>query len=107
MSNIEIYGPPNRGVSRQVGRSLARIDGHTSLQIARAHGQADIQAAQVDAVAAVAQRAMQGVAFVSQIEQQLGQAVPLAVTRLQAIGDLAALSMGQVVTDTVTKLRRL
>ncbi len=107
MSNIEIYGSTNRGVSRQVGRSLARIDGQTSVQIARVQGQADVQAAQVDAVAAVAQRAMQGVAFVSQIEQQLGQAVPLAVTRLQAIGDLAALSMGQVVTDTVTKLRRL
>ncbi len=107
MSNIEIYGSTNRGVSRQVGRSLARIDGQTSIQLAQVHSQSDIQAAQVDAVAAVAQRAMQGVAFVSQIEQQLGQAVPIAVSRLQAIGDLAALSMGQVVTDTVTKLRRL
>jgi hypothetical protein len=107
MSNVEIYSATNRGVSRQVGRSLARIDGQTSIQLAQVHSQADLQAAQVDAVTAVAQRAMQGVAFVSQIEQQLGQAVPIAVSRLQAIGDLAALSMGQVVTDTVTKLRRL
>lgn len=107
MSNIQIYGSAHGGLSRKVGRNLAQIDGQTNLQIARVQAQADVQAAQVDGVAAVAQRAMQGVAFVSQIEQQLGQAVPLAVSRLQAIGDLATLAMGQVVTDTVTKLRRL
>lgn len=108
MSNIEIYGGgASRGISRRAGRTLQQVGEHTSVQIARVEGRADIQAAQVDAVAAVTQRAMQGVAFISQMEGQLGQAVPLAVTRLQAIGDLAALAMGQVVTDTVTKLRRL
>ena len=107
MNDVILFDPSRRGMARHVARDLARIEGHTSVQIAWAQGEADVQAAQVDAVAAVAQRAMQGVAFVSQIELQLGQAVPLAVTRLQAIGDLAALSMGQVVTDTVTKLRRL
>jgi hypothetical protein len=109
MSAIESYrgGVPARGVSRQVGRALARIDGNTNVQVAQVEGRAEIQAAQVDAVSAVAQRAMQGVAFISQIEGQLGQAVPLAVTRLQAVGDLAALAMGQVVTDTVTHLRRM
>lgn len=109
MNSIDRYGAAvaGRGPSRQLGRNLARIEDDTSVQIARVDSRADIQAAQVDAVAAVAQRAMQGVAFVSQVEQQLGQAVPLAVTRLQAIGDLATLGMGQVVADTVTRLRRL
>jgi len=90
----------NRQTSRQVGRELGRLDGTTTLQVARVEAQADVQAAQVNAVAAVAQRAMQGVAFVSQVEQQLGQAVPLSVTRLQAIGDVAALAMTQVVMRT-------
>lgn len=107
MSNIEVYESSNRGVSRRTGRALQHMGDHTSVQIARVESRADIQTAQVDAVAAVTQRAMQGVAFISQMEGQLGQAVPLAVTRLQAVGDLAALAMGQVITDTVTKLRRI
>jgi len=57
-------------------------------------------------VAAVAQRAMQNVAFVTQVEQQLGQTVPLAVSRLQAVGDLATLAMSQVVSDMAARLRR-
>ena len=96
MSGIERYQTTNYGVARQVGRSLARVN-----------GQADIQAAQVDAVAAVAQRAMQGAAFISQIEQQLGQAVPISVTRLQAIGDITAMSLAQIVVDTANKVRGL
>ena len=91
----------------QVGRALARLDGQTCLQVARRHAEADVRAAEVDTVAAVAQRAMQGVAFVSQVEQQLGQAVPLAVTRLQAIGDVAAMSLAQVVVDAANRVRCL
>ena len=100
------YAPVSR-LARAAGRELARIEAGTSVKVARVESQAAVQAAQVDAVAQVAQRAMQRVSFVSQMEQQLGQVVPLAVTRLQAIGDLATLGVGQVVTDTVTKLRRL
>jgi hypothetical protein len=96
----------SRVQSRQLGRSLARIEDDTAVQIARVEARADIDASKIDAVTVVAQRAMQGVAFVSQIEQQLGATVPIAVTRLQAIGDLATLAMGQVVTDSVSKLRR-
>jgi hypothetical protein len=93
-------------LSRQVDRSLARLQASTIVQVAQVDSRATVQAAQVDAVAAVAQRAMQNVAFVTQIEQQLGAAVPLAVSRLQAIGDLSTLAMSQVVTDTAARLRR-
>ena len=58
-------------------------------------------------MAAVTQRGLQGVAFISQVEGQLGQTVPLAVTRLQAIADIGALGVGQIVMDTANKLRRL
>jgi hypothetical protein len=108
MSTIDRYGSAVAGrvQSRQLGRNLARIQDDTSVQIAKVEARADIDASKIDAVTVVAQRAMQGVAFVSQIEQQLGQTVPIAVTRLQAVGDLATLAMGQVVTDSMTKLRR-
>lgn len=108
MTTIDRYtaAVTGRGLSRHHGRTLARIEDDTAVQIARVEARADIDVSKIDAVTMVAQRAMQGVAFVSQIEQQLGQTVPIAVTRLQAVGDLATLAMGQVVTDTATKLRR-
>jgi hypothetical protein len=108
MTSIDRYRATGAGLvqSRQLGRALARIEDNTAIQVAQVDAVADIQAAQVDAVTAVGQRAMQGVAFVSQLEQSLGQAVPLAVTRLQAVGDVTTLALTQVVTDTVTKLRR-
>lgn len=99
-------GNPTRHLSGQVGRALARIDGKTCIQVARLEGCADVEVARVDAVATVAQRALQGVAFISQIESQLSQAVPEAAGRLQAVGGLATLALGQVVTDSVVQLRR-
>jgi len=110
MSSIDRYtsggGMVSLLLSRQVSRTLARLEAGTVVQVAQVDSRATVQAAQVDAVAAVAQRAMQDVAFVTQVEQQLGQAVPLAVSRLQAIGDLATLAMSQVVSDTASRLRR-
>jgi len=109
MNSLDRYtsgGLPSPLLSRQLGRALTRIEAGTIVQVAQVDSHATIQAAQVDAVAAVAQRALQNVAFVTQIEQQLTQAVPLAASRLQAIGDLSTLAMSQIVTDTATRLRR-
>ncbi|MBV9821447.1 MAG: hypothetical protein JO144_04325 [Actinobacteria bacterium] len=92
---------------RRTRRALARLDDRTSLRVAGTQAVADVNAAKADAVGFVAQRGMQNVAFLSQVEQTLGQTVPIAVSRLQAIGDLATLGIGQVVTDTVHELRRL
>ena len=41
----------------------------------------------------------------SQLEQQLAGLVPMATGRLQALGDMAALGMADVVSDTVRKVR--
>lgn len=107
MSNIQRSQNfrPAMGLSRQAQRNLAQLDEQTEYAVAVVQATAEVQAAKVDAVGFVAQRAMQDVAFLSQVEQTLGQMVPLAVSRLQAIGDLATLGIGQVVTDTVTRLR--
>lgn len=103
---LNAYDPAGRRSSGRFGRAVAELSAQADLDLYRAEAVAAIQLARVDAVGVVAQRALLGVAFVSQVEQQLGQAVPIAVSRLQAIGDLAALSMGQVVADTATQMGR-
>jgi hypothetical protein len=96
-----------RPLPKKLAREMARLDGQTELTVAAVRARADVQSSKVDAVISVGQRAMQGVAFLSQVEQQLGQTVPLSVTRLQAIGDLTTLGVGEIVTDTITMLRSL
>jgi len=108
--NTSQHLPSSRGgtgLSRQTQRSLTRLDEQTEIAVAVVQAEADISASKVDAVGHVAQRAMQDVVFLSQIEQMLGQSVPLSAGRLRAIGDLATLGIGQVVTDSVIQLRRL
>lgn len=107
MSDIELYSATSRGLSRRTGRALAHIQDGSSVGVARVEARAELQAAQVDAMTAVTQRGMQGAAFISQVEGQLGQTVPLAVSRLQAIADIGALGISQVVMDTANKLRRI
>jgi len=102
--DVSVYDGTSQ-IARRTGRALSDIQRSSMIGVARADAAATVHAAEVDAVAAVAQRAMQGIAFVSQVEQQLGQVVPLAVTRLQAIGDLAALGMGQVLADAANGVR--
>jgi hypothetical protein len=87
------------------GRALARIDQGRRVAIAEADAVADIQAVKVDGLAYVGKVALQDTALLSQLEQQLAQLVPMATSRLQAIADITALGMAEVVTDTVRKLR--
>lgn len=69
-------------------------------------GHPPVQAAKADAVTIVGRVAMHDVAMLSQLEQQLSQVVPIAVTRLQAIGDMASLGLAEIVSDTVRQLSR-
>ncbi|MFL6164296.1 MAG: hypothetical protein ACJ74U_19005 [Jatrophihabitantaceae bacterium] len=82
------------------------MDEQTEYAVAVVQAEADIQAAKAGAVGFVAQRGMLEVAYLSQMEQTLGQTVPLA-NRLRAIGDLATLGIAQIVTDSAFQLRRL
>ena len=54
----------------------------------------------------VAKRAMHEVAMLSQMEAQLSMLVPMAVSRLQAIGDIAAMEQAEVVSQTVRRVSR-
>jgi len=91
--------------SRRLTRSLSSLDAHTTLEIARIEAAADVQATRADAVTHVGKRAMRDVALLTQLEQQLALMVPLAASRLQAIGDITALSLAEVVNDTLRQVR--
>lgn len=108
MSTLEHYprGSGSRNLTRHVGRDLTRIEANTSVALAHLRACEDVQMAQVEAMAAVTQRGLQAVAFISQVEQQLAQAIPLAGPRLQAVSDIGALGISQVVMDTANSVRR-
>ena len=108
MSNlvpVPTGGLSSRG-SRYAGRALARLDAQTDIGLADIESKAEIQAARVMAVSYVGKRAMHEVAMISQLEQQLATLVPLATTRLQAIGDMVALSAAELVADTIRRVNR-
>lgn len=94
-----------RTESRQLGRALGRLNADVSIQTARIEAAAEVQAIRADAVTYVAKRAMQDIAMLTQLEQQLAVMVPLASGRLAAIGDMTALALTDVVTDTLRRLR--
>lgn len=99
-------GLATRIEQRSTARAVARIQSGTDVGLARVEQQAIMQVARADAVAYVGRAGMQAVAMVSQLEAQLGQVCPLAVTRLQGIADMTALGIAEVVADTVRKVRR-
>jgi hypothetical protein len=91
--------------SRAVGRELSRLDAQGRVGIARIGQAADLQAERVAAVGYVGKRAMHEVAMLSQLEQQLSALVPMATGRLQGLGDLSALAMADVVSETVRRVK--
>jgi hypothetical protein len=107
--NIEYYRDAaiGRNTSRQVGRSLARINGRASVEIAQVDARAEVQAAVVDAMTAVTQRGLQGAAYITNVEMSLAEATPAAMARLKMIGDVGSMALTQIVMDTACKLRRI
>jgi hypothetical protein len=106
MSNIQPYLPmsPSRSPFSRGGRELTRVVSGTELAIVCTAGKAAIEAAKIEALQGIATQALHGVAMVSQVEQQLGQMVPLAASRLQAIGDMHALATVEIVSSASRRL---
>jgi hypothetical protein len=95
----------SKAEERRTSRALAAIDQQRQFDLVVIEAKAEVEAAKVDAITYVAKVAMQDVTILSQLEAQLADVVPLAVSRLQAIGDIAALAMAEVVTNTARRLR--
>jgi hypothetical protein len=102
MSIVQANVPPTL-LSRQ-GRELARIGQATEIAVARTIAIAEVETAKLDALDQIAARALQGVGLVSQLEQQFSQIVPIAATRLQAVGDMHALASAGVVAQAPRRL---
>ena len=97
-------GLVQRADQRSLVRELSTTERARALAEARVEAHAEIQSLKVQAVGYVGQQGLQAVAMLSQLEGQLGQAVPLAVTRLEGIANMTAMSIAQVVADTAWKL---
>lgn len=99
-----LTGAVERREDRALSRQLGSLDRSKSLAIARVEAGAQVAAARVHALGYVGQQGLQAVALLSQMEGQLGVVVPLAVTRLQAVADMTALTIAQEVGDTPRRL---
>lgn len=93
-------------VLRGTDRAIARLQAKTQIDLARIGQAAVLQISRVETVACVGRRAMFETALLTQVEGSLGALVPMAVSRLQAIGDLATLGIAEVVGDTVRQVTR-
>lgn len=100
MTNMQPY---RGGLAGGAGRELARLSDRTDVEIARTNSAAEVDTARLDGLQLVGTRAMQGVAMVSQLEGQLATMVPLATSRLQAIGDMHALASAEVVSQAARR----
>jgi hypothetical protein len=96
----------DRRGGRIVNRTLDHIETQTDVGLARINQAAELQVGRVRAVVYVGKRAMQDVALLSQMEVQLSTLVPMATSRLQAIGDMVTLEATDVVADTVREVTR-
>lgn len=94
-----------RRESRAVSREISRLDGRGRVELARINQQADLQAERLAAVGYVGKRAMHEVTMLSQLEVQLSALVPSAIPRLHGLGDLTALAMADVVSETVRRVK--
>lgn len=107
MTQIQPHSGPSQPSpspwSRQ-SREISRIVASSEVAVVRTAAAAHEEDAKLDAIDHIAGRGMQGVAMISQLEQQLGHSVPIAVTRLQAVGDMHALTVANVVASFSRRL---
>jgi hypothetical protein len=91
--------------SRAASRELSRLAARGRVELARISQEADLQAERIAAIGYVGKRAMHEVTMLSQLEVQLSNLVPSAIPRLQGLGDLAALAMADVLSETVRRVK--
>jgi hypothetical protein len=93
--------------ARRAARQISAMEVDTELRLRRVEQAAEVEAGKVEAIGYVAKRGMFVVGSVTQTEQHVGQLVPMAASRLQAIGDMAAFAVTEVLADLQPKLRRV
>ena len=96
MSNISPM--PSTGVSG-IAAAGSRLPAATSRSLSRIQHNAIVTTARVQAQAWVGREALFAVADLSELEGQLGHLCPLAVSRLEAIANMATLAIAQTVSQ--------
>ncbi|HSH61607.1 MAG TPA: hypothetical protein VK988_18555 [Acidimicrobiales bacterium] len=107
MSNLTPYHQRpsiRRAEARQLARTLGSLEAAVRLETAHIDAAAEVQGRRAHAIGRVARAGMHEVAIVSKVETCLATLVPLASGRLAAIGDIAALAVAEVVSDTQRQL---
>lgn len=94
-------------VNRQVHREVAVIEANLAVRQTAVDAAGELQRAKLATIASTGGYAMQQAAIVSQMQQQLALACPASSGDLDALKTLTAMSMGQVVVDTASKINRL
>lgn len=102
--NSGLSGALERREDRQLARRLAALERDRAYGFAEVQTRAELQASRAHAVAYVGEQGMQAVAMLSQLEAQLGQICPMAVTRLQGIADMTSVGIAQVVANAVREV---
>ncbi len=106
MSNIQPYSGASGLVPTRVARQLARVNGGAAIESALLNAKADVELTKLEAIGAIAAMAQTQVAQLSRMETTLAQMVPEASGRIAAIGDVAAISMCEVVSNASRKISR-
>ncbi|HSH59893.1 MAG TPA: hypothetical protein VK988_09695 [Acidimicrobiales bacterium] len=106
-NSVELYASRSlrRSTVKHFRRVVDDLQTDVSLEMAIIDAAADLQCRRTGALGRVARAGMHEVAIVSKVETCLATMVPLASGRLAAIGDMAALSIAEVVNDTERQVR--
>ncbi len=99
-----VSGALERREERALIRRLSALDRDRIVGLAEIEVKTQTQAARAHAVGYIGEQGMLAVSMLSQLEGQLGQVTPLAVTRLQGIADMTALGIAQVVANAVREV---
>ncbi|MCL2091635.1 MAG: hypothetical protein FWH11_10655 [Micrococcales bacterium] len=117
MSNLVPYGNSGSGLvpgsgsglSRRspIGRELSRVQGQAMVRALQTDIETRLADMKIDAVTSLGSSAQQHIAAMTAMEGELMKAVPLAAGRLEMIGNLTAIATTEIITDAVTKFRRI
>ncbi|WP_100515124.1 hypothetical protein [Mycobacteroides abscessus] len=94
-------------MNRATRQQLATIEATVAIKQAGIDAVAEVQRAKIDVVTSTGGYAMQRAALVGQMQQQLALASPVSSGDLDFLKSLTMIAVGQVLSDTVTKLNRL
>jgi hypothetical protein len=101
-SSLSRFSDASGGRRDGLGRRWvpARVERAVTNGVAVEHGRGIVRAAQVRAVEYVAEEALQAVGRLARTEAFHARYVPHAAARLQAIADLAAMNLADIVAET-------